>query len=1023
MPLGIRDYHKEMLEMHVNCEAPHAYFIPYETLAKAKRGARGASAYFKSLAGEWNFKFYKSVADVPTSIREPIDFTEKMAVPSSWQYAIGRGYDVPQYTNVIYPFPFDPPHVPEENPAAVYMREFNLTESELSGKDAMLSFEGVDSCFYLFLNGEFVGYSEVTHMTSEFNVSRFVKVGKNVITVLVVKWCAASYLEDQDKFRSSGIIREPYLLFRNKNRIVDISVKAEPDKSFKKASITAAIKTNGAVDIEYTLKDKVGNEIAAVSAKCDTDATLAVAEIKNPHLWSDEDPYLYELEIKDKDEIILLYVGVRKVEIKNRVVYINGKKVKVKGVNRHDSHPVLGEAVTMEDMARDIRIMKANNMNMVRTSHYPNDPRFYELCDRYGLYVCDETDLECHGIPKYYEDDDPYFTNDPEWQPLYIDRIERMYERDKNHASIIMWSVGNESSVGINHKAMIEWVKARDTSRIMHACDETWMAHHIDMKEKGYENCTKPSSYYRSYTEIESRMYPDLDDLESYYLVSKKMRDPIFLCEYCHAMGNGPGDVEKYVDLMYKYDYFFGGCIWEFCDHSVATGEYRYSTPNFIYGGDSGEGQHDSNFCVDGLVNPDRKLHTGMLEVKQAYRPLDFKYADGKLTVTSRRYFTTLSDITLYYTVEVNGEAVENGCLGACDIAPEKSKTYKLAPAVNGGITTLNIYAKQNKQTPWSPVGHEVAKAQFILSDVLKPSAERVAAYAEENDEAITVTFRESAVKICKKCGLIASITDNGTEMLAAPIRPTVWRAPTDNDRKVRRKWQAVGYDVEDLKCHGVTLVKEGVSVAVTATLSLHGVDGRELMQLVVTYSFGSLDGVKISTKATLPEGLPPLPRFGFKITMPEGAECVRYLGYGPTEAYEDKKLDARLGFFRTTATDNFVNYIKPQENGAHDGCRFADVSFHHGQGLYFSAEKFSLSVSHYSPKLLTNTAHAYELTPEKETTVIVDYRNAGIGSASCGPELLPEYTISEREIDFTFNIKSVFISDVSPFDEFVGDN
>jgi beta-galactosidase len=638
------------------------------------------------------------------------------------------------------------------------------------------------------------------------------------------------------------------------------------------------------------------------------------------------------------------------------------------------------------------------------------------------MYVCDETDLECHGIPRYYEDDNPDLTNDPEWQPLYIDRIERMYERDKNHPSIIMWSVGNESSVGVNHKAMIEFVKARDTSRIMHACDETWMAHHIDMKEKGYENCTKPSSYYRSYTEIESRMYPDLDDLESYYLKSKNMRDPIFLCEYCHAMGNGPGDVEKYVELMYKYDYFFGGCIWEFCDHSVATGEYRYSTPNFIYGGDSGEGQHDSNFCVDGLVNPDRTLHTGMLEVKQAYRPVDFKFEGGKLIATSRRYFTNLYDLDLYYTVERNGEVIDSGCLGTLDIAPGKSKSFKFYSDVYD-VTTLNVFATQNEETPWAPIGHEVAKAQFILSDKLPSKIEHVAAYAEETDEAIVVSYRESTVKICKSCGLISSIVNNGKEMLSAPIRPTVWRAPTDNDRKIRRKWQAVGYDTAELKCRSVSVSTEGVSVKVVADLTFIGNEDKELMNIEISYLFGLLDGIKIKTRVTLSEGLPPLPRFGFNITMPEGAENVRYFGYGPTEAYEDKKLNARLGFFRTTATENFVNYIKPQENGAHYGCHFADVSFHHGQGLYFSADKFSLSVSHYSPKLLPNTAHAYELKPEKETTVIVDYRNAGIGSASCGPELLPEYTISEREIELTFNIKSVFAPDVSPFDEFVGDN
>jgi len=1019
MPFGINDFHKELLTMHVGTEAPHAYFIPYDTEARAISDCRGASPYFKSLTGEWSFKFFERIYMVPDPRTENIDFTDKMEVPSSWQYSIGRGYDVPQYTNVTYPFPYDPPHVPEDNPAGVYKREFTISEREVEDKDVIMTFEGVDSCFYLFVNGEFVGYSEVSHATSEFNVSRNVRVGKNTVTVVVVKWCSASYLEDQDKFRSSGIFRECFILFRDKKRIEDIFVHAEPDKSFKGGSVTADIKTTREILVEYKLTDGEGAVVAAGEATVNGNATLQIAELKRAHLWCDEDPYLYYLTLTAGNELIRLGVGIRKIEKRGRVVYVNNKKVKLKGVNRHDSHPLLGAAVTTEHMVRDIMIMKAHNMNTVRTSHYPNDPRFYDLCDRYGLYVCDEADLECHGVPEIYEDDTE-LTNDPTWEPLYIDRAVLMVERDKNHPSVIMWSVGNESGPGINHKKMQEYIKGRDCTRIIHIEDETRRAYRIDeAKANGEKNLPVKSEYYRSYTEIESRMYPDLDELEDYYLKSNKLRDPIFLCEYCHAMGNGPGDVEKYVELMYKYDSFVGGCIWEFCDHSVATGEHRYTNPNFIYGGDSGEHPHDSNFCVDGLVGPDRKIHTGMLEVKEAYRPLDFTYDGTKLTVTSRRRFTSLSDISLFYTVERCGKIVKSECLGALNIQPEKSASFKIS-AEACEITTLNVYARQNVDKPWAPIGHPVASKQFIISDVLKPKPRSVAAYAEERDEAVLISFRECTVKIGKASGLIESITAAGKEMLASPIRPTIWRAPTDNDRKARRAWQASGYDTERTVCTSFKLHKEGVSASADATLEIRNAEAAVLATVDISYSFGEFDGISVECHATVAEGLPPLPRFGFGMKMPEGAECVSYFGYGPYESYEDKRLASRLGLFATTATDNFTDYIKPQENGAHYGCRFANISYHFGQGLYFSAEKFSLSVSHYSPKQLTEVAHSFELVPERETTVIIDYRNAGIGSASCGPTLLPEYTISEREIDFKFNVKPTFVGSISPFDEYI---
>ena len=1018
MPFGVKDYHKDLNTMHIGTEKPRAYFIPYGTEQSALYGSRENSCFFKNLSGSWDFKFYGSVEDVPNDREASIEFTEKMPVPSSWQYSVGKGYDVPQYTNVTYPFPYDPPKVPEKNPAAIYNRTFTLTDTVVSGKDIMLNFDGVDSCFYLFVNGDFAGYSEVSHATSEFNITHLVHAGENTLTVLVVKWCSASYLEDQDKFRSSGIFREVYLLFRARRRIEDISVSAIPTPSLRSAPVTVRLKTNRPVEVHYTLKDKCGVTLAEGDATADGSTEIAIAEIKSPKLWSDEDPYLYTLILKADDEYIRELVGVRRLEVKKNVLYINGEKVKLKGVNRHDSNPFVGAAVTLESMREDLMIMKRNNINTVRTSHYPNDPRFYELCDIYGLYVCDEADAECHGIPEIYCDD-PDITNDPAWEHLYIDRIERLYERDKNRPSIIMWSVGNESGPGRNHKAMRDYLKSRDTVRLIHQEDETRRAYDIDMAAAAGKPVTTPSEFYRAYTELESRMYPDVSTLDYYFNKNTKANGPLFLCEYVHAMGNGPGGIEDYVDLMYKHDEFLGGCVWEFCDHSVAMGKYRFASPDFIYGGDSGEFPHDSNFCVDGLVDPDRKLHTGMYEVKAAYRPVDFSYEDGKLTVKSRRLFTDLSDLLISYTVEKDGTVIKSVALGTLDIAPGKKKSFKI-DADARGFTTVNVTATLAEAREYAPVGYEVARAQFIVSSEIEEKYSMLGATLTEDDAAFRVRFDESEITVGKNSGLIERFTADGEEMITEPITPTIWRAPTDNDRKIKREWIAKHYDNTHLRCDGVHAEETAHGIKIESKLSLLAEDGSTILVMDISYDVTGGRGVSITCRATVECGMPPLPRFGFRFTLPERMEKMRYFGYGPYESYQDKRLSSYISLHRTTVTDNFVSYIKPQENGAHYGCRFADVYGDHGHGIYFSSKLFSLSASHYTPEALTEAAHRYELTPALESTVIIDYRNAGIGSASCGPTLPEMYRISEGEIDFSFNFKPTFVGDLNPFSEYV---
>ena len=1003
MPFGIPDYHKDLGSLHIGCERPHAYFIPHAEESTLSL-PRDHSKNFKSLSGAWSFRFYKSVTDISDLSPSDVQLCEKLDVPMNWQYELGRGYDVPHYTNHVFPFPSDPPHVPTVNPAGLYQRSFGVSAEMLRKKDAILTFEGVDSCFYLFINGSFAGYSQVSHGTSEFNVTSLLHEGKNDVRVLVLKWCDGSYLEDQDMYRASGIFREVFLLWRDRVRVEDIYVKQNIAEDFSLSELSAEIRTNGLCTLKYALSDMEGNVLENGAGEIDGEGCLKIGKINNPNLWSDERPYLYSLTLWCGEEIILLKVGVRKIEIRGRVIYINGKKVKAKGVNRHDSHPVLGHATPMEHIKRDIMIVKAANCNFIRTSHYPNDPRFYELCDEYGIYVCDETDLECHGfgVNTYPMP----LTDDETWSEAYLDRAERMLERDKNHPCVVMWSVGNESGAGINHKKMIEYFKERDTSRLVHCEDESRRAVNVTDQIAAGKPTSQDPVYYRSYLDFESRMYPTIEEINRRYVNNKSWNMPLFLCEYSHAMGNGPGDLKAYWDLIYKHDFFFGGCVWEMTDHSVAAGDNRYTSPIYLYGGDLGDVPNSKNFCVDGLVYPDRRLHSGMRELQQVHKPYLAELSDGFIKITSRRNFENLSDLSLCYTVEADGRAVSLVAYGELNIAPGRSKKIAVKYPDCEGIVTLNLSVRQNTATPWGGVGFEVGSDQFIISDKVSRTPEEAGdVILTESPRDYTVEFAECEVKIGKTSGLIEAITDNGKTMICAPVTPIIWRAPTDNDRIIRQKWEAQHFDRITVDCRGIGVSKEGDKTVVTAELIMSAVGDRPAVRLTAYYVFDG-HGVNVRAHAEVNKNLDCfLPRFGWRLTCPEDFENYSYLGYGPYDSYEDKRLSCRLSYFKDTATDSYEHYVKPQENGAHFGCRTAEISSVSGHSLLFGADSFSLSVSHYEPHYLSSVLHDFELVPQRETTVIIDYRNSGIGSGSCGPQLVPEYQLAEKEIDFSFAI------------------
>ncbi|MBQ7313857.1 MAG: DUF4981 domain-containing protein [Clostridia bacterium] len=1011
MPLNIPDYYQNPNELHIGCEEPRAYFIPFQSAAAAEKAAknvnRSTSKYFKSLCGEWKFKFFPNVYSV-TTIDEAQDGFDKMTVPMNWQMALDRGYDVPNYTNVNYPIPVDPPYVPDENPCALYVRDFTVPAA-MKGKKAYLNFEGVDSAFYVWVNDQFVAYSQVSHLSTEIDVTDVLVDGKNTVKVLVLKWSDGSYLEDQDMWRMSGIFREVYLLFREPVHIRDIFVKCALDDAFVKADFTAELDLTGAADVVWKLASPCGCTVSEGTVSIDGKGTITIPTIENVKLWSDEIPNLYLLTLTCGAESVALLIGARRIEIASKCILINGKKVKSKGVNRHDSHHLLGHATPLEHMKRDLMIMKAHNVNMVRTSHYPNDPRFTSLCDIYGLYVCDETDIETHGMHPWNG-----LSDHPEWEKAYVDRAQRMVERDKNHPCIIFWSLGNESGLGRNHAAMTAWIKSRDTSRLVH----------YEGAHMGYNN----GEHKTDVTDIESRMYPAAQWC-SEYCEDDKYVQPLFLCEYCHAMGNGPGDLREYWESIESHDEFFGGCVWEFIDHSVAIND-KYGDPSFTYGGDFGDFPNDGNFCVDGLVYPDRRVHTGLLELKQAIMPVAVReIAPGKVAVKSRRYFKCLCDISMAWSVKLDGRVIKSGVQPSLAIAPQEEAEYTFFDEVpQGGIVTLDLSFRQNAPTEWAEAGYEVGMAQFVYEEgvVTIPADEPM--YPVTVDECrlyYKVAVGDTMYKINKHTGCIDHIIDNGEDLITKPVVPEIWRAPTDNDRNVRWEWQRNGFDKAEIKCYSCELVESTAEKAVIlAKISLGCALHSVILHADVTYTVKYGMGIEAKFDVQWRERDREkdhtfYPRFGVRLTMPESAEQMKYFGYGPMESYCDKNLAAKLGEYASTVTENYEPYVFPQENSSHWNCRWADVHTVAGHGFLFTADApFSFNASHYSPEQLTKKRHHYELEREPETTVIIDCRQSGIGSNSCGPALLDKYRFMEDKFTCAVRIAPVFANEVNPYDE-----
>lgn len=982
--MHIPAYHEDFSHLHVNTLPNHAYFVPCDTREQAMSGNRNQSGRLQLLSGLWRFGFYPGLWALPEDILVPAAAPDQIPVPAVWQ---NHGYDSHQYTNVRYPIPFDPPFVPRNNPCGVYQREFEWQPQP--GQEATLAFEGVDSCFHVWLNGQYVGYSQISHSTSEFDVTALLRPGANSLAVLVLKWCDGTYFEDQDKFRMSGIFRDVYLLRRDRDHIRNYFVKTALTNDFREAQIRVDLDAAGA-PVDYWLLDAKGTELAAGRA----DEAGILIRLDAIHLWSAEDPYLYTLLLRCGGEWISEKVGLRKIEIRDQVVYFNGMPIKFKGVNRHDSDPFVGPAVDRDHMIRDLCIMKRHNVNAIRTSHYPNSPIFLQLCDQYGFYVIAEADIETHGVvclqAGYDEESYNRIANDPRYGDVILDRVQHSVIRDQNRPSAVIWSMGNESGHGCNFDRALQWTKAYDPSRLTH-----------------YERASFPpkgADINRTDLDLYSRMYPSIADIDRYF-EEGKIGKPYILCEYCHAMGNGPGDLEDYFQCFHRHEGHCGGFIWEWCDHAVYQGKTADGQIKYGYGGDSGEFLHDGNFCMDGLVYPDRRPHTGLIEYKNVLRPARIVSADvksGKVTLWNTLDFTSLDEaITMAWEIRQGGcvlchSPVDQAMLA---IAPHEKKEITLPlPLSLTGDFALHLIQYQKQPTafvqPGDVVGEDEAGEQHYPVPAAVPGKGDIT--VEETPARIIVAGADFRFVYNKNTACLDQMEKRGRALLLQPMEMNIWRAPTDNDRNIRHAWEGHGYRHAESRAYTATVEQTGDSVVIRADFNLATPYLPPILRGQITWQVDRAGRVTLSLRAQRDEFAPTLPRFGLRMFLNGRADQVAYFGYGPYESYADKHRSSFRHLYTAQVRDMHEDYIRPQENGSHWACEYLRLG-----GLTVTGDSFSFSASPYTQEELTDRAHNYELQPAGCTVLCVDAAQAGVGSNSCGPELLPAYRVP-KDIDFS---------------------
>lgn len=1001
-------YYEDLSVLHENTMPARAYFIPASKRMDNLVEHREESDRMQLLNGTWKFQYFNSIYDVQESFFEKDYDTEnfdEIQVPSVWQMA---GYDTHQYTNIRYPFPFDPPYVPQDIPCGTYAHTFVYHKDENAPK-AFLNFEGVDSCFYVWINGSYVGYSQVSHMTSEFDITDLLRDGENSIAVLVMKWCDGSYLEDQDKFRMSGIFRDVYILKRPKQAISDYHIKTRIEDMLAKVEIE--MKFYSPLNVKISIEDRNGAVVALGSI---AEEGTAVLEIASPELWNTENPYLYKLILEIENEVIVDHIALRKIEIKDQVIYLNGQKIKFRGVNRHDSDPVTGFTINLEQITTDLTLMKQHNFNAIRSSHYPNAPFFYEMCDKYGFMVIDEADIEAHGPFMIYRKEDTDYNrfkrwnekiaDDPVWEEAIVDRVKLMVERDKNRFCIVMWSMGNESAYGCNFEKALEWTKNFDPDRI------------TQYESARYRNYDETYDY--SNLDVYSRMYPALSEIQEY--LDKDGSKPFLLVEYCHSMGNGPGDFEDYFQMIQDNDKMCGGFVWEWCDHAIAHGTAENGKTIYAYGGDHGEEIHDGNFCMDGLVYPDRTVHTGLLEYKNVYRParvISYDKESGELVLHNYMDFDDLKDyVKISYELTQDGLVISKGKLPEVSAAPHSEGKINLKINVpESGKCYLKFIYHLKKELPLLDEDHILGFDEIEVSQkdakcqLAEKWVEKTVTDSElqvsEDDTQIHIKGREFAYTIDRRTALFTEMKFAGREYLNHPMELNIWRAPTDNDMYIKSEWKKAHYDKAYTRAYTTEVVQGKHGVKITSHASVVAETVQKILDVTITWKIEAAGKIDADIAVTKDDEFPDLPRFGVRMFLDKKLSAARYFGMGPQESYCDKHQAASHGLYQANVDDLHEDYIRPQENGSHYDCEYVELN-NSRYGIVVSAENaFSFNASYYTQEELEEKTHNYELTESDSVVFCVDYALNGIGSNSCGPVVLEQYRFDDVLFRFQFTL------------------
>lgn len=1014
-----RNYHQNLEIPRVNTMPDRAFYIPCPADRNTAEKEDNPSVIL--LNGMWDFRFYTSAAEADPFWKKKAEDKDggqqsaQIPVPANWQF---HGYEVPVYENIDYLIPYLPPFVPKENPCGCYHREFHISKKE--GERFFLNMEGADSCHYVYINGIFAGYSQVSHSTAEYEITELLREGMNEIDIAVLKWCDGTYLEDQDKFRLSGIFRDVYILRRPENFILDY--KVETFVGDGKAVVSVWMKTADSLNEGHTsggesdrdllkkritITDREGNTVACG----ETEGSELTLEIREPVLWNAEQPYLYDMVIETESERIRERVGVREVCVRDNKVFVNGRSILLRGVNRHESWPDTGYVCSRERMETDLRMMKRANVNAIRTSHYPDCPEFYHLCDEYGFYVMDEADMESHGTwGMYGERDMEQYSEtqaDPRFQTAVIDRAVRLVQRDKNRPCVIFWSLGNESGYGQNTVEAARKVKELDRTRLLH-----YESLYYKEEDKGKLD--------ESYLDVKGIMYPELETVADY--CERNIGKPLILTEYAHAMGNGPGNLKEYYDQFYHYENLAGGFVWEWCDHAVLK-ESGTNEKHFLYGGDFGEEKHDRNFCVDGLVWPDRRPHTGLRELWNCSRPAAVIRSENGYRIENRLHFTDLKDyLAIRWSIRRDGKLLEEGEADGFSVPPGESRDLVISHGNYEGervLLKIDFYKKGSMKYPED--GTMLGFEQFRLDNVKKQNMkeDQTAACAAkdlqicETEEAVLVSGRDFVYRFNKTAGNFDSMIYRGKEYLHGPAEYQMYRAPLDNDMYLCGRepggtynFKTMGFDRIRPYVYETSAEKKEAEALIHCRLSLVAAARASLADIDAVFCVNGEGRVNMKLQTKIRESIPWIPRFGLRLHLDRSMERCTYFGYGPAESYVDKKEGTWLDRFSGNVEDMFEPYIFPQENSSHCGTEYCILSDGTGEMKITSEKPFSFSVSRYEWEELERKAHDFELEECGDTVLHLDYYMSGVGTGSCGPQTRPEYRFTEKDFCAQFAIE-----------------